>query len=220
VAQAVIFDVDGTLLDTNELHVESWVRVFRRHGQAVEPQSVRAQMGKGGDQLMPALLPKDLVAREGEAISKERVALFLSEYIQRARPFPGVRPLFERLAALGRTRVLATSAKQEELDRYLGLLGLGDLVDDSVTSGDAEKSKPHPDIFAAALGKLAPLGADDVVVVGDSPFDAEAAGKIGLRTVGVLCGGFPEEVLRRAGCAAIFRDPAHLLAELERSPLA
>jgi HAD superfamily hydrolase (TIGR01509 family) len=215
--EAVIFDVDGTLIDTNDLHAASWVETFRRFGHAVAPEAVRGQIGKGSDQLMPVFLPRDLVEQRGEEIAAARTALFLRDYVGRARAFPGVRPLFQRLRAAGQRIILATSAKGEELKRYREILGVDDLVDGATTSDDAAHSKPAPDIFQAALGRLA---AEAAIVVGDTPYDAQAAGKAGLRTIGLLCGGFPEAVLREAGCIALYRDPADLLAQYDRSPLA
>jgi HAD superfamily hydrolase (TIGR01509 family) len=215
--EAVIFDVDGTLIDTNDLHAASWVETFRRFGHAVAPEAVRGQIGKGSDQLMPVFLPRDLVEQRGEEIAAARTALFLRDYVGRARAFPGVRPLFQRLRAAGQRIILATSAKGEELKLYREILGVDDLVDGATTSDDAAHSKPAPDIFLAALGRLA---AEAAIVVGDTPYDAQAAGKAGLRTIGLLCGGFPEAVLREAGCIALYRDPADLLAQYDRSLLA
>lgn len=220
VVKAIIFDVDGTLVDTNDLHVAAWVETFRRFGHEVPPEAVRGQMGKGGDQLMPVFLPPEVLERQGEEISTARKELFLEKYIAQARPFPGLRELFERIRAAGQRAVLASSCKADELEHYKALTGLGDLIEGAVCSEDADRSKPFPDIFQAALDRLAPIGRTEVVVVGDTPFDAEAASKIGLRTVGLLCGGFPEEALRQAGCIAIYRDPADLLANYANSPLA
>ncbi|MCO6419507.1 HAD family hydrolase [Siccirubricoccus sp. KC 17139] len=218
--KAVIFDVDGTLVDTNDLHAASWAETFRRFGHEVAPEAVRGQIGKGSDQLMPVFLPRDVVEQRGEEIADARTALFLQDYVGRARAFPGVRPLFQRLREAGQRIVLASSAKGEELARYRELLGVDDLIDEATTSDDAESSKPAPDIFQVALRQLAPLKAAEAVVVGDTPYDAEAAGKAGLRTIGLLCGGFPAAALREAGCIALYRDPADLLAQLDRSPLA
>jgi HAD superfamily hydrolase (TIGR01509 family) len=220
VVKAVIFDVDGTLIDTNDLHVASWVETFRRFGYEVAPEAVRDQIGKGSDQLMPVFLPRAMVEQRGEEIAASRTALFLRDYIGRARPFPGVRGLFQRLHDSGQRIVLATSSKAEELEQYKEIAGIGDLIDAATSADDAEHSKPSPDIFQAALDRLAPMPAAEAVVVGDTPYDAEAAGKAGLRTVGLLCGGFPEAALWQAGCIAIYRDPADLLAQYDRSPLA
>jgi HAD superfamily hydrolase (TIGR01509 family) len=219
-ARAIIFDVDGTLVDTVDLHAASWAETLRRYGRAVTHDEVRRQIGKGGDQLMPVFLPKEVVERQGEEIEAARKDLFMREYIGQARAFPGVADLFRRIRAAGQRIVLASSAKGDELERYKEIAGIADLVDAATSADDAERSKPHPDIFQAALGRLAPIGAAEAVVVGDTPWDAEAAGKAGLRCVGVLCGGFPAEDLRAAGCIALYRDPAELLAEYERSPLA
>ncbi len=218
--RAVIFDVDGTLVDTNDLHTASWVEAFRRFGHEVPFETVRRQMGKGGDQLMPAVLPRDAVERQGEEIAAHRGDLFMREYLPRARAFPEVPALFRRVRAAGQRVVLASSSKADEVERYKEIAGIADLIDGATTKDDAERSKPSPDIFRAALDRIAPIGPEDAVVVGDSPFDAEAAAKVGLRAVGLLCGGFPEGELRKAGFVALYRDPADLLANYERSPLA
>src|SRR5262249_16644609 len=141
-------------------------------------------------------------------------------YLPKVRPFPKVRELFERLLADGKRIALASSAKAEELEKYKEIAGIADLIHAETSSDGAERSKPHPDIFEAALARLKDIPPAEVVVVGDTPYDAQAAGKIGLRTVGVLCGGFPETELREAGCLAIYRDPADLLAHYDTSPLA
>ncbi|MFC7476515.1 HAD family hydrolase [Dankookia sp. GCM10030260] len=214
--QAVIFDVDGTLVDTVDLHAESWAATFRHFGHEVAVADVRAQIGKGGDQLMPVFLPEDVVQRDGKAMEAFRKDLYMREMIGQARGFPDVAALFRRIRADGRRVVLATSGKPDELAHYQRLTEIETLVDAATTSADAERSKPFPDIFLAALDGLPP---GEAIVVGDSPYDAEAAGKAGLRTIGLLSGGFPEAVLREAGCMAIYRDPAALLAEYDRSPL-
>ena len=218
--RAVIFDVDGTLVDTNDLHTASWVEAFRRFGHELPYETVRRQMGKGGDQLIPAVLPRDVVERQGEEIKAYRGELFLREYLPRARAFPEVPALFRRVRAAGQRIVLASSSKTDEVERYKEIAGIADLIDEATTADDAERSKPSPDIFLAALERIAPIPPGDAMVVGDSPFDAEAAAKAGLRTVGLLCGGFPEDELRKAGFVVLYRDPADLLANYERSPLA
>src|SRR5919199_1646376 len=129
-------------------------------------------------------------------------------------------PVFLRIRRDGKRIVLASSGKADEIERYETIADIADLLDGATTSDDAERSKPHPDIFEAALARIAPLGPDDAVAVGDTPYDAEAAGKAGLRTIGLLCGGFPEADLRQAGCIEIYRDPEDLLKNYERSPLA
>ncbi len=218
--EAVIFDIDGTLVDSVDLHAEAWQLALRQFGYDFPFDRVRSQIGKGGDQLLPALLPADVVDRQGKEIEDYRSVLFKREFLPRVRAFPAVRELFERLRADGKRIALASSAKGDELETYKKIAGIGDLVEAETSSDDAEKSKPHPDIFQAALGRLGQVSPERVIVIGDTPYDAEAAGKAGLRTIGVLCGGFPEADLRAAGCIAIYRDPADLLARYDTSPLA
>jgi HAD superfamily hydrolase (TIGR01549 family) len=218
--KAVIFDVDGTLIDTNDLHAAAWVDAFRHFGIEVAYEDVRSQMGKGGDQLMPVFVDAERLKREGERIETFRTELFKRDYLPRVRAFPEVRALFERVREAGQAIVLATSGKREEVDRHMKTAEISDLVDDATTADDAEHSKPEPDIFAAALKRIAPLTAKDAIVVGDTPYDAQAAAKVGLRTVGLLSGGFSREDLEVAGCIAIYADPKALLEAYDRSPLA
>lgn len=217
--EAVIFDVDGTLVDSVDLHARAWQDAFRDFGHEIAFNRIRGQIGKGGDQLMPVFLSSDEVEAKGEALSKHRASIMQDRYLGQIRGFEGVRDLFTRIRAGGTRIALASSAKADELQRYKAIAGIEDLVDAETSSDDAERSKPFPDIFQAALSRLGDIPAHSTVVVGDTPYDAEAAGKAGLRAVGVLCGGFPEEDLRRAGCIAIFNNPADLLARFDASPL-
>jgi HAD superfamily hydrolase (TIGR01549 family) len=214
--EAVIFDVDGTLVDTVDQHAAAWQRTFAHFGHDVEFDAIRSQIGKGGDQLMPVFLAKEEVERRGKEIEDYRKALFKREYLPHVRGFPKVRDLFKRILADGKRIALASSAKGDELIAYKKAADIADLVDEETSSDDAERSKPHPDIFEAALDRLK-LAARRAIVVGDSPYDAEAAGKARMKTIGVLCGGFAETELLRAGAAEIFRDPADLLANYARS---
>jgi HAD superfamily hydrolase (TIGR01509 family) len=212
--RAFVFDIDGTLVDSVDLHARAWQEAFRYFGREIPFEEVRSQIGKGGDQLMPVFLPKEEVERRGEEISGWRADHFRREYMPRVRAFPKVGELFERVKADGKRIAIASSSKADEVEQYKEIMGVSDLVDVETSADDAEKSKPHPDIFQAAIGKLG-LRAQEVVVFGDSPYDAEAARRINAPVVGVLCGGFPEADLRAAGCAAIFRDPAELLRHYE-----
>jgi HAD superfamily hydrolase (TIGR01509 family) len=218
--KAVIFDVDGTLIDTVDLHAACWVEALKHYGIEVPFDDIRVQIGKGGDQLLHGLIPPDIIEQKGEEIQEFRSDLFKREYMHKARPFPGVRELFEYIRGSGQRAVLASSGTKEEVGQYKEIAGIADLIDDATSSDDAERSKPFPDIFQAALAKLAPLGPDEAVVVGDTPYDAEAARKAGLKSVGVLCGGFPEEALRSAGCIAVYEGAADLVRNYDRSPLA
>jgi HAD superfamily hydrolase (TIGR01509 family) len=218
--RAVIFDIDGTLLDSVDLHARAWVEAFAHFGVETDAAKVRSQIGKGGDELMPVFLPPERIEREGKAIESYRSDLFKRKYLPEVRPFPAVRPLFERIRAAGLKIALASSGKGPEVERYQEILGIADLVDVVTSSDDADRSKPHPDIFEAAAQKLEGFGKDEMIVIGDTPYDAQAASKAGLRTIGVLCGGFPEADLSGAGCVAIYRDPQDLLDGFDRSLLA
>lgn len=217
--RAVIFDIDGTLIDSVDVHAHAWRETFLQYGKDIPFEDVRAQIGKGGDQLMPVFFPRAELKRIGKEMEQFRTRLFQAKYLPRVRPFPRVKELFERLLQDRLRIAVATSAKEDELHAYLSLAGIEDFIDEQTSSDDARRSKPHPDIFAAALAKLEDVAPEDAVVIGDTPYDAEAAGKLGLTTIGVLCGGFPEDSLRTAGCAAIFRDPADLLDRYEESPI-
>ena len=162
--------------------------------------------------------PAELAAK-GKALEARRSELFKERYLGQVRPFPGVRALFERLQADGIARVLASSAKGDELKAYKQVAEIEDLVDAETSTDDAEKSKPHPDIFQAALQRLGSVDPGQLIVVGDTPFDAEAAARAGLRTVGVSCSAWTAAGLRDAGCVAVYDGPADLLAQYERSPL-
>jgi HAD superfamily hydrolase (TIGR01509 family) len=214
--RAVLFDVDGTLVDTNDLHAVAWREAFAKFGHDVPLADIRWQVGKGGDNLIPSLLP-GLGDEERKRIEEYRSTLYKRDYLPRATPFPQVRPLFERLAADGVKILLASSSHQQEVDFYLGLIGCKDLVDETTSKDDAERSKPCPDIFEAALEKLKPLGPEDAIVIGDSPWDMKAAGRAGLRAMGFRSGGFPDEALLEAGACALFDGPGDLLARYSDS---
>ncbi len=210
---AVIFDIDGTLVDSVDLHAAAWSDAMARFDRPVPAHQIRPHIGKGSDQLLPVFFTPEELERFGDKLDAARSKLFKAEYLPRVNPFPGVRSLFLRLREDGVPIALATSAKQEELGHYKQLCEIDDLVSEETSSDDAAKSKPHPDIFEAALRRLGSgIHPGAVRVVGDTPYDAFAAGRAGLPAVGVLCGGFPEQDLRQAGCRAIFQGPADLLA--------
>lgn len=218
--KAVLFDVDGTLVDSNECHVQAWLETFRHFGIPASADDIRGQIGKGGDQLKPVFMERDDIDDRGEEVDAFRSKLFDERFKDRIRPFPGVRRLFERLKADGKRIALASSCKPEELDHSLDLIGAKDLVDAMTCSSDVERTKPHGDIFAAALEKLPGIAAEEAMVIGDTPYDAIAARKVGLRTLGFLSGGFSREDLERAGCVALFDGPEDLLRRYKTSPLA
>jgi len=216
--QAFIFDVDGTLVDSVDLHARAWQRTLAEWGHEIEFTAIRNQIGKGGDQLLPVFLPAEEVERHGKKIEAARGDLFKREYMEQVKPFPEVAALFRRLLERGQGIALGSSGKPEELEHYKRLAGIDDLNLLQTTSADASRSKPHPDIFEAALTKLKLPGAA-VVAVGDSPYDATAAQKAGITPVGVLCGGFAAAQLTEAGCVTLYQDPAEMLRLIDQPPL-
>jgi HAD superfamily hydrolase (TIGR01509 family) len=218
--RAAIFDVDGTLIDSVDAHARAWQLALEHFGHFEGFETVRHQIGKGGDQLMPVFLSEDELKKRGEALEKYRGDLFKQEFMKGIKPFPAVRELFLKLRDAGIQAVLASSAKGDELDYYKKLCKVDDLIEGNTSSDDAERSKPYPDIFQAALAKTEGVKPEEAIVIGDTPYDVIAAKRAGIDAVGMLCGGFPEEELRDAGSIAIFQDPADLLANFERSPLA
>jgi HAD superfamily hydrolase (TIGR01509 family) len=217
--KAVIFDVDGTLIDSVDLHAEAWQRALAQFGHNIPYEEVRNQIGKGGDQLMPVFLSEQELREKGEELEKWRGELYKREYMHRVRPFPRVRELLLRLKNEGKQIALASSAKDDEVKYYKEVAEISDLVDARTSSDDAEKSKPHPDIFKAALARLDGVKAEEAIVIGDTPYDAQAAGKAGMATIGLLCGGFSKESLIKAGCVEIYLSPADLLDHFEESML-
>ena len=213
---AFIFDIDGTLIDSNELHVDSWNRAFQRFGKKFPREKLRAQIGKGSDQYLPEFLTSEEIKRFGKKLDEYRSELFRKEYRPKIRSFPKVRELFERIHDDDKRIVLASSGKKADTKYYIDLLEVGDLIEGCVSGDDAGSSKPAPDIFAASLEKLGDISPSDAVTVGDTRFDVEAARKAGLKTIAFLCGGTAESMLRKVGAVAIYRDPADFLVHYDK----
>jgi HAD superfamily hydrolase (TIGR01509 family) len=218
---AVIFDIDGTLLDSVDLHAEAWVEAFGYYGHMVSVEKLRPLIGKGGDQIMPAFVPADVLKKIGPELERYRSDLFKQKYLPQVKPFSKVRELFLKIKEQNQRIALASSGKKDEIEEYKRIAHIADLVEVETTADDVKHSKPAPDIFEAILASLYPLPPERMIVVGDTPYDAEAAAKVGLKTIGLLCGGTPVEALQTTGCIlAIFDDPADLLAHYDESPLA
>ncbi len=209
--EAFIFDIDGTLIDSNEFHAQAWKKAFAEFGYEFPIEKIRPQIGKGADTLLPDFLTANEIAKYGDKIADKRGEIFKDEFLALVKPFPQVRELFERIKKDGVKIALASSANADEVAEYKKIANIEDLVERETSADDAEKSKPEPDIFKAALKLLGNLAPKNVVVVGDTPYDAEAAKKAGIKSIGVLCGGFAEKDLRAAGCAEIYENPADLL---------
>lgn len=215
--KAVIFDVDGTLIDSNDFHAEAWRKAFEKYGFKFPFEKIRPQIGKGADTLLPEFLSEKEIEEIGDKIADTRGEIFKNDYLNSVKTFPKVRELLETLKVSGKKIALASSAKKDEVEQYKKIANIEDLVEKETTTDDAESSKPEPDIFEAALKLLGNPKKDEVIVVGDTPYDAEAAGKAGVKTIGVLCGGFPKADLEKAGCVEIYKSPADLLENLDKS---
>jgi HAD superfamily hydrolase (TIGR01549 family) len=216
--QAAIFDVDGTLVDSVDLHALAWQEAFAHFGHCVTFAQARSQIGKGGDHLLPVFLSEAEQQDHGEALEEWRGQRFKSQYLPLLRPFSAVPALLRRVRDAGLKIAVASSAKAAELNAYLDIAGVKNLVDLVTSADDSDNSKPSPDIFQAALNKLGLSGAT-AVAIGDTPYDAEAARKAGITPIGVLCGGFTEADLRKSGCVEVYPGPAALLACFGASPL-
>ncbi len=218
IIKGVLLDIDGTLVMSNDAHAESWVEAFAVHGLEVKYEQVRPLIGMGGDKLLPRLDP--ILNNEeglGKEISDTRTKLFLEQYVQKLQPTPGARELVKKIQDAGLKTVVASSAKEDELEVLLKSAQVDDLLTKATTSSDVEKSKPDPDIVKAALSKIG-LQAEQALMLGDTPYDIEAASRSGVVVIAVRCGGFSDQQL--VGALAIYDDPADLLEHWNESPLA
>lgn len=216
----VIFDVDGTLIDSNKLHAQAWQKAFAEYGKEIEFELILRQIGKGGDQLLPVFWTQEELDEFGTEMEEYRSKLFKQDYLPKVKAFPNVRELCERIKQDNKKIVLASSAVEEELQEFKKIMNIQDLLEDETSSDDAESSKPEPDIFLAALKKLKNPPKDECVVVGDTPYDGIAAGKAGLKIIGLTCGGWSAKELRESGCVEIYQDPTDLLDWFDESLIA
>jgi membrane protein len=214
--KAAFFDIDGTLVDTNEFHVLAWEAAIRAQGCSALKADIRGQIGKGADMLLPSLFPAMTEAKR-DRIAGCHARIFAKHYLHRAKPFPSAKQLIERLARSGVKIVLASSSKKSEVIHYIALLDIGRFVFHVVSADDVQRSKPAADIFAAALEAVKPLSADEAMVIADTPFDLESSAKSHLRMIGLRSGGFPDSALSAA--VARYDNVKALLACIDSSPL-
>ncbi|HKV07546.1 MAG TPA: HAD family hydrolase [Thermoanaerobaculia bacterium] len=213
--RGVILDVDGTLLDSNAAHVEAWVEALNENGFAVTADDIWPLVGMGGDNLLPAAVGIDKESPEGKKISERRGEIYKSR-LPHLEAFPGVRDLLTRMREDGLKLVVATSSPKEEVDQALEIVRVTDLIEETVSASDAGKSKPDPHTVATAVERSGLLPGE-LVMLGDTPYDVEAAGKAGVKTIALRSGNFPDDKLRNA--LAIYDDAADLLARYDASPL-
>ena len=211
--QGIIFDIDGTLVDSNEAHIDCWIEAFGRFDKAFDRETLREQMGKGGDLLVPDLLTAREMRTFGRELQKSRGELYKKRYLHTIKPFPEIRGLFQMLRERGVKLALASSSDAEEVQYYTGLLEVGDLLQASASKKDAQFSKPSPEIFRAALEQL---GTDDgrTITVGDTPYDILASHRVPLPVIAVRSGGFEDEKLTKA--EFLFDDVGEMVREVDR----
>jgi HAD superfamily hydrolase (TIGR01549 family) len=214
-ARAAILDVDGTLVDTNYHHAIAWYRAFHQYDVVLPIWRIHRHMGMGGDQLVGSLCGDRIEDEKGDDIRAAEKVLY-AELIGEVEPLEGARKLIEDLKERDHAVVLASSAKEDEVDHYLDLLDARELADDWTTSADVEATKPEPDLVQAAMEKA---GTDEAVMIGDTTWDCEAAKRAGIETVAVLTGGFSEAELRDAGAVAVYRSIDDLRKSLDETPL-
>jgi HAD superfamily hydrolase (TIGR01509 family) len=214
VLRGVIFDIDGTLVASNDAHARSWVMTLSEAGYDVPFDVIWPMIGMGGDKLLPAAIGIQAESEEGKQLTTRRWEIFQDRFLPSLRPTPGARNLVQRIAADGLKTVVATSASGNELDALLGAANVTDLMDATTSASDARESKPDPDIVQAAVKKSG-FDPDELIMLGDTPYDVEAAIGAHVNLVGVLSGGWTKEEL--SGAIAIYDDPADLLHWYDRS---
>lgn len=213
--KAILFDIDGTLVDSNNFHVLAWAEVLHAAGHDFRLSVLHEQIGKGADNYVQALIP-ETTDDEAEALGKEHGRLFAKQYMHRLKPFPGARDLLQRCRDEGLQVMLATSASGREVERHLDVLDARGIVHGWSSADDVGCSKPCPDVFETAARK-AGVEPSEALAVGDTPYDIEAAGAAGIKTVAVRSGLFPDE--RLEGAIAIYNNVADLLNNFDASPL-
>ena len=216
--KALLCDIDGTLVESNWLHAAAWQEAFATEGIKTGLEEVRRQIGKGGDELIPVFVPEDRIEAMGERLKKVRKIIFQEKYLPQVKPLPMAREFLERLKDAGIKVSLASSAGKEDLKAYKKIVGMEGLIDEESSADDADRAKPHPDIFQVTLEKLR-ISANEAMALGDTPYDAEAAGKAGLRTIGVESGGWSKADLLKAGCTEVYKDVADLMQHFDTSAL-
>jgi len=214
--QGVIFDIDGTLVDSNDAHAQSWVDTFAEAGYEVPFDVVRPLIGMGADKLLPKTVDIRHDSEEGKKLLARRSEIFQNKYLPRLEPLPGSRALVLRVRADGLKAVVATSAKDAELSGLLQAAAVNDLMEERATASDAKRSKPDPDIVHAAIGKSG-IAKENLIMVGDTPYDVEAATRAGIRCIAFRSGDWKDDSLK--GAVAIYDGPADLLAQYDASPL-
>lgn len=216
--RAVLFDIDGTLLDSNDAHAHAWLDSLRGHGRNVPFELVRSKIGMGGDKLLAEIAGIDHESVEGTSISERRSIIFKAHYLPDLGPFHGARVLVDRLRSRGLVCAAVSSSAAEDIADLLRAAGVADLIDVVISADDADRSKPDPDLIEIALDRIGVMP-QEALMIGDTPYDIAAGERAGVPVVALRCGGgWTDRDL--AGAIAIYDDPADLSSQLDRSPLA
>lgn len=216
--KAVFFDIDGTLVDSNEFHVMAWEEAFRDHGLLADKEAIRGQIGKGADQLIPSLFPGLGLDRQ-KPIAERHGEIFRLRYLKQVRPFPRATDLIEMVHAKGTHVILASSAENAEVEHYVEMLRVGPILTGTVSKDDVANSKPAGDIFAAGLAQVFPTNANETLAIGDTPYDVESALRSQIKTIALRSGGFSGQTLAEAGALHIYASVKELFDNFDRSPL-
>ena len=214
--KAVLCDLDGTLLNSNAQHAEAWQRAFAHFGIETKFEEVVRQIGKGGDNLIPVFVPEADRGRLQNPLESFRTDLFRKEYLPDLKPFPGARELLVKMRQAGIRIGIASSSNKQDLETFKRILNIEDLVEKDTSGDDADRSKPAPDIFEAALGRVG-LSPREVLALGDTPWDIEAADKAQVKTVAVMCGGWSRKDLEDAGALEVYADVAEIVTRFASS---
>jgi HAD superfamily hydrolase (TIGR01509 family) len=212
--KGILLDIDGTLLDSNDAHARAFEKAFAEHGLEIPYDHIRPLVGMGSDKLIPSLTGFEAESAQGEKISARKKGIFEERYLPQLQPTRGARALLERFLADGLTLVVATSAGGDEMKGLLEQAGIEDLIHDATSSGEVESSKPDPDVIGAAI-KKSKLDAEELLMIGDTPYDIEAAAKAKVKTIALRCGGWWDDDAL-AGAVGIYDDPQELA---ERWPI-
>lgn len=214
--KAVIFDIDGTLIDSNDAHAKSFVEAFKKFGKTISFIELKWLIGMGADLILEKYLSKSEIKSFGKDLTEYRKQIFLKKYLPKIKTFLNLKDLFTKLNSDKIQIALASSAGDEELEQYKKLMKISKFLSEETTADDAANAKPAPDIFQAAIGKLKVVKKTEALIIGDTPYDAIAAVKAKIKIIGVKTGGWSEEKLKAEGCFEVYENIAEIYKNYEK----